>query len=111
MGDTLPLWLLRTECHSVITPLCPGDKEWFWLQRFRLSVYIKPILPESFDVLREIRAEMTDDLGRDGYPFLLKRTEHMGHIHHMVQHHRLGHQGPIRDPLFLLYRIAAAAVG
>ena len=39
---------------------------------------------------------------------LLKRTEHISHIHHIVQHHRIGHQVPILDPLFLLYRIAAA---
>lgn len=42
----------------VITPLCPGGKEWFWLQRFRLSVHIKHRLSESFDVLREIRTEL-----------------------------------------------------
>ena len=51
---------------------------------------------------------MTDNLRRDGDPFLLKCTEHISHIHHIVQHHRIGHQVPILDPLFLLYRIAAA---
>ena len=38
----------------------------------------------------------------------LKFAEHLGHIHHVVQHHRIGDQIPILDPLLLLNRIAAA---
>ena len=49
----------------------------------------------------EIGTKATHDLRCYADTFLLKFAEHVGHIYHVVQHHRVGYQIPILDPLLL----------
>ncbi len=87
---------------------CSCHKEGFQYQRLRRRLHIQHVLPKPFDVLRQIRTQASDDLRRDAHSLLLQRLEHIGHIHHIVEHHRIRDQVPILDPFFLLHGVPGA---
>ena len=75
------------------------------------SVYIKAaggLVCGPGDVFGQIQTQASDTFRCDAFACLSKLVEHMGHIGHIVKHHRVGHQGPILAPLLLLHRVAAA---
>ena len=65
-------------------------------------------IAQSLEVLSEIGTEATHHRRRYTDAFLLQGAEHIGHIHHVVEPHRMGHHVPILDPLCLFDRVATA---